>query len=106
MTNTNGIAEDVQATVRNTTDRASDKLRQVGDKASETFHKASDKVNEAVTNGFKTARQFAQTAQKYVEDSGIGDVDVREVVQREPWVSLGVAFALGYVAAQITRRMS
>jgi ElaB/YqjD/DUF883 family membrane-anchored ribosome-binding protein len=74
------MADDAQEAVRDAADQASDKVREFGDKAGETFRKASDKVNQSAKDGLKTARQFAQTAQKYVEDSGIGDVDVREIV--------------------------
>jgi len=98
------MAENVQATARDAVDRASDKVREVGDKASETFRRATDTVNQAAKDGLKTAGQFAQTAQKYVEESGLADVDVREIVRRQPWIALGVAFAAGYVAAQIMRR--
>jgi|SRR5271163_898179 ElaB/YqjD/DUF883 family membrane-anchored ribosome-binding protein len=106
MADIHRMADDAQEAVRDAADQASDKVREFGDKAGETFRKASDKVNQSAKDGLKTARQFAQTAQKYVEDSGIGDVDVREIVNREPWIALGVAFAAGFVVAQIMRRMS
>ena len=104
MTDTNGLSENAQATVRDAGEKISDKVREVGDKASETFRKANDKVNQVAKDGLKTVGQFAQTAQKYVEESGLGGVDVREIVKREPWIALGIAFAAGYVAAQIMRR--
>jgi ElaB/YqjD/DUF883 family membrane-anchored ribosome-binding protein len=104
MTDTNGMAEDAQATARDAGEKVSDKVHEVGDQARETFRKATDKVNQAAKDGLKTAGQFAQTAQKYVEESGLAGVDVREIVKREPWIALGVAFAAGYVAAQIMRR--
>ena len=106
MAETNRMADDAQAKLRETADRVSDFAHDAADQANDTIRNASDKVNEAAKNGLKTARQFAQTAQKYVESSGLGDVDVREIVQKEPWIALGVAFAVGYIAAQIVRRVS
>jgi ElaB/YqjD/DUF883 family membrane-anchored ribosome-binding protein len=106
MADTNRMAEDAQAKIRDTADWASDKAQEAADRAGDTFRKASDKVNQSARDGLKTARQFAETAQKYVEDSGLADVDVREIIRREPWVALGVAFAAGWLAAQIMRRMS
>jgi ElaB/YqjD/DUF883 family membrane-anchored ribosome-binding protein len=104
MTDTNGMAESAQAIVRDAGEKVSDKVREVGDKASETLRQATDKVKQVAQDGLKTAGDFAQTAQKYVEKSGLADMDVREIVKREPWIALGVAFAAGCVAAQIIRR--
>jgi ElaB/YqjD/DUF883 family membrane-anchored ribosome-binding protein len=106
MADTNRMAEDAQAKIRDTADWASDKAQEAADRAGDTFRKASDKVNQSARDGLKTAKQFAETAQKYVEDSGLADVDVREIIRREPWVALGVAFAAGWLTAQIMRRMS
>ena len=106
MADTHRMAEDAQASVQDAADKASEKLRDLGDKAGDTFRKASDKVNQSAKDGLKTARQFAETAQKYVENSGLAEVDVREIISREPWVALGVAFAAGWLAAQLMRRMS
>ena len=106
MADTSRMAEDAQAKLRETADRFSDMAHDAADQATETIRKASDRVNSAAKGGLKTARQFAETAQKYVEESGLGDVDVREIVKKEPWIALGVAFALGYVVARIVRRVS
>jgi ElaB/YqjD/DUF883 family membrane-anchored ribosome-binding protein len=106
MADSNRMAEDPQTKLRDTADRVSEMAHEAADHAGETIRKATDRVNDAAKDGLKTARQFAQTAQKYVEESGLADVDVREIVKREPWIALGAAFALGYVAAQIMRRVS
>ncbi len=104
MTDTNGMAEAAQATARNASEKVLEKVSEMGDKASETFRNVTDKVNQAAKDGLNTAGEFAQTAQKLVEQSGLGGVDVREIVKREPWIALGVAFAAGYITAQIIRR--
>lgn len=59
---------------------------------------AADKASQAVRDGFDTAQQF-------VKDKGV-DLDVRDFVRREPWLAIAAAFAIGYVAAQIVRRVS
>ena len=106
MAETNRMAEDAQSKLRDTTDRVTDLAHDAADQASDGIRKASEKVNQSARDGLRTAKQFAESAQKYVEQSGLGDVDVREIVKKEPWVALGVAFALGYVAAQIMRKIS
>ncbi len=59
---------------------------------------AADKASQAVKDGYEAAQQF-------VKDQGV-DFDLREFVRREPWLAIAAAFAVGYVAAQIVRRVS
>lgn len=59
---------------------------------------AADKASQAVKDGYDAAHQF-------VKDKGI-DLDLRELVRREPWLAIAAAFAVGYVVAQIVRRVS
>ncbi len=59
---------------------------------------AADKAAQAVKDGYDAAQQF-------VKDQGV-DFDLREFVRREPWLAIAAAFAVGYVAAQIVRRVS
>ncbi len=106
MADTYRMADDAQSKLRDAAERVSDKAQEMADKAGETIRKASDKVNDAAQGGLKTAKQFAEAAQQFVQESGIGDVDVREVVKREPWLALGVAFAVGFAVAQVMRRLS
>ena len=68
--------------------------------------KTADQVNRSAKDGFKAAKHFVGAAQQYVDDSGLADIDVAEIVKRDPWIALGVAFAVGYVAAQVVRRLS
>ena len=106
MADTHRMADDAQSTLRDAADRVSEKAHDMADQANETIRKAADKVNDAAKGGLKTAKQFADAAQQFVHESGIADVDVRELVQREPWLALGVAFAVGFAVAQVMRRMS
>jgi ElaB/YqjD/DUF883 family membrane-anchored ribosome-binding protein len=59
---------------------------------------AADAAGQAVKEGY-------QAAQKYVQDKGL-DVALRDFVRREPWMALAAAFAIGYVAAQVVRRVA
>jgi ElaB/YqjD/DUF883 family membrane-anchored ribosome-binding protein len=106
MVDTNRMAEDAQAKFRDVADRVSDKAEEFVDQAGDTVRKATDKVNRSAKDGLKAAKHFVGAAQQYVEDSGLAEVDVAEIVKRDPWIALGVAFAVGYVAAQIVRRLS
>ena len=106
MADTYRMADDAQSRLRDVADRVSDKAEEFADQAGETVRKAADKVNRSAKDGFKAAKNFVGAAQQYVEDSGLAEVDVAEIVRRDPWIALGVAFAVGYVAAQIVRRLS
>ena len=106
MADTHQMAEDLQAKLRDAADRSSDTAHEFADHAGETIRKAADKVNDAAKGGIKTARHLAEAAQQFVQESGIADVDLRKVVERQPWLALGVAFAVGYVAAQVVRRLT
>jgi ElaB/YqjD/DUF883 family membrane-anchored ribosome-binding protein len=59
---------------------------------------AADKASDAIKDGYDAAQQF-------VKDKAM-DLDLREFVRREPWLAIAAAFAVGYVAAQIVRRVS
>jgi ElaB/YqjD/DUF883 family membrane-anchored ribosome-binding protein len=59
---------------------------------------AADKATQAVKDSYDAAQQF-------VKDKEI-DLDLREFVRREPWIAIAAAFAVGYIAAQIVRRVS
>ena len=106
MADTYRMADDAQSQLRDAAGKVSEKAHDMADQAGETIRKAADKVNDAARGGLKTARQFADAAQQFVHESGIGEVDVREMVQREPWLAIGVAFAVGFAVAQIMRRVS
>jgi len=59
---------------------------------------AADKAGQAVKDGYDAAQQYAK-------DRGL-DLDLRELVRSEPWFAIAAAFAVGYVVAQIVRRVS
>jgi ElaB/YqjD/DUF883 family membrane-anchored ribosome-binding protein len=59
---------------------------------------AADKAGQAVKDGYDAAQQFVQDR--------VGDFDLRDFVRREPWLAIAAAFAVGYVVAQIVKRVS
>ena len=76
--------ETVNSTLRDTIDKG---------------QQAADKATQAVKEGYEAAHKF-------VADKGFDVDDVREFVRREPWLAVAAAFAIGYVAAQIVKRIS
>lgn len=81
-------------TVNSSAHSAIDQGRQAADKAGQ----AADHAGQAIKDGY-------DSAQRYVQDT-IGDFDLRELVRREPWLAIAAAFAVGYVVAQIVKRVS
>jgi hypothetical protein len=75
-------------------ERAESRVRQAIDQG----RQAADKASHTVKEGYVAAQQYA-TEQDL--DFGLGDF-----VRREPWLALAAAFVVGYVAAQIMRRVS
>ncbi|HKV54310.1 MAG TPA: hypothetical protein VJN94_06675 [Candidatus Binataceae bacterium] len=65
---------------------------------------------QAIDQGREAAEQGYETVKNYADKSAdvIGDVSASldQFVRREPWLGLVAAFAVGYLAAQIVRRMS
>jgi hypothetical protein len=67
-------------------------------------------VNKVSELGRHGAEQGYETVKEYAGKSvdAVGDLsnDLREFVRREPWIALAAAFAVGYLAARIVRRVS
>lgn len=59
---------------------------------------ATDKASQVLQDGYDAAQQYAR-------DKGL-ELDLRELVRKEPWFAIAAAFAVGYVVAQIVRRVS
>ncbi len=68
------------------------------EQAMDQGRKAAEKAGQAVKDGYKAAQQYA-------EDKGL-NFDLGDLVRREPWLALVAAFAIGYVAAAVIRRIS
>jgi len=75
------------------------------DTANSTVRQAMDQGRQAADVAGQAVKDGYEAAQKYVQDKGL-DLDLRDFVRREPWIALAAAFAIGYVAAQIVRRVA
>jgi len=90
----------MEDTAESTMNRAKEQARGVADKGRQAAEAAAEKVTDAIKNGYQAAHQFA-------EDRRLFEVEgMRDFVRNEPWLALGAAFAIGYVAARIMRRAS
>ncbi len=75
------------------------------DTANSTVRTAMDQGRQAADKASQVIKDGYEAAQQYVKDKGI-ELDLREIVRREPWLAIAAAFAVGYVVAQIVRRVS
>lgn len=75
------------------------------DTANSTVRTAMDQGRQAADKAGKVIQDGYESAQQYVKDQGF-ELDLREMVRREPWFAIAAAFAVGYVVAQIVRRVS
>jgi ElaB/YqjD/DUF883 family membrane-anchored ribosome-binding protein len=60
--------------------------------------KTAEKAGQVLKDGYKAAQQYA-------EDKGL-NLNLGDLVRREPWLAVAAAFAIGYVAAAAIRRVS
>jgi len=75
------------------------------DTANSSVRTAMDQGRQAADKASKVIQDGYESAQQYVKDQGF-EFDLREMVRREPWFAIAAAFAVGYVVAQIVRRVS
>jgi ElaB/YqjD/DUF883 family membrane-anchored ribosome-binding protein len=75
------------------------------DVANSTVRQAMDQGRQAAETASQAIKDGYDSAQQYVQERGL-DFDLRDFVRREPWIAIAAAFAVGYVAAQIIRRVS
>ncbi len=75
------------------------------DTAKSSPHSAIDEGRQAADKAADAVKDAYDAAQQYVQDR-VGDFDLREFVRREPWLAIAAAFAVGYVVAQIVKRVS
>jgi ElaB/YqjD/DUF883 family membrane-anchored ribosome-binding protein len=75
------------------------------DVANSTVRQAVDQGRQAAEIASQTVKNSYQAAQQYAQEKGL-NFDLRDFVRREPWIAIAGAFAIGYVAAQIVRRVS
>jgi ElaB/YqjD/DUF883 family membrane-anchored ribosome-binding protein len=75
------------------------------DVAKSTVQQATDQGRNVAEKAGQSVKDGYEAVQQYAEDNGLS-LDVGDFVRREPWLAITAAFAIGYVAAQIIRRVS
>jgi ElaB/YqjD/DUF883 family membrane-anchored ribosome-binding protein len=73
--------------------------------ADSSVRRAMDEGRQAADNASHAVKDGYDTAQQYIKDKAV-DLDLTGFVRREPWLAIAAAFTIGYVAAQIVRRVS
>jgi ElaB/YqjD/DUF883 family membrane-anchored ribosome-binding protein len=73
--------------------------------ANSSVHGAIDQGRQAADKASQAVKDSYDAAQRFVQDQ-VGDFDLRDFVQREPWIAIAAAFAVGYVVAKIVKRVS
>jgi hypothetical protein len=72
--------------------------------AGAAMRQAAEQGRAAAAKASQTVKEGYEAMQQYAEDKGL-DFDLQGFVQREPWLALAAAFAVGYTVAQIMRRV-
>jgi hypothetical protein len=72
--------------------------------AGPAMREAAEQGRAAAAEAGQTVKEGYEAVQQYAEDKGL-DFDLQGFVQREPWLALAAAFAVGYTVAQIMRRV-
>jgi len=80
-----------------------DAARQYADTARDYANKSYDAARDYASQGYDAAREYASTG---VDVAGRMGDNVTEFVRNEPWIAVAAAFAVGYVAARLLRRLS
>jgi len=75
----------------------------VTDKAYEQAAKGMDAARDYANKGYDAAREYANAG---VDVAARISDNLTEFVRKEPWIAIAGAFAVGYLAARIMRRLS
>jgi hypothetical protein len=73
--------------------------------AGSTMRQAAEQGRAAAAKASQTVKEGYEAVQQYAEGKGLDFEDLQGFVQREPWLALAAAFAVGYTVAQIMRRV-
>jgi ElaB/YqjD/DUF883 family membrane-anchored ribosome-binding protein len=65
--------------------------------------KGADAARDYVNKGYDAAREYANAG---VDVAARMSDNLTEFVRNEPWIAIAAAFAVGYVAARLLRRLS
>ncbi|MGA2410377.1 MAG: hypothetical protein ABSG46_08335 [Candidatus Binataceae bacterium] len=82
---------------------AAGSLKNAAADAADSIEAVKELGKKAAAEGYQNAREYAGRGMDYV--GGFSE-DVADFVTREPWMAIAGAFVIGYVAAQVFRRVS
>ena len=71
--------------------------------AREHANRGYDAAREYANQGYDAAREYANAG---IDVAARMSENLTEFVRNEPWIAMAAAFAVGYVAARIMRRLS
>jgi ElaB/YqjD/DUF883 family membrane-anchored ribosome-binding protein len=75
-----------------------DVANSTGQQTLDQARKTAEKAGQVLKDGYNAAQQYA-------EDKGL-NLNLGDLVRREPWLAVAAAFAIGYFAAVAIRRVS
>jgi ElaB/YqjD/DUF883 family membrane-anchored ribosome-binding protein len=94
--NTMNMAKDAASSARETAGQGYDAAR-------EYANKGYDTARDYAGKGYDSAREYANTG---MDVAARVAEDMRDFVRREPWIAIAAAFAVGYLAARLLRKLS
>ena len=75
------------------------------DVANSTGQQTLDQARKSAEKAGRLLKDGYNAAQQYAEDKGL-NLNLGDLVRREPWLAVAAAFAIGYFAAAAIRRVS
>jgi ElaB/YqjD/DUF883 family membrane-anchored ribosome-binding protein len=93
----------VDRNVTDTAQNAADAAQAASDATREYANKGYNAARDYANKGYDAAREYASTGMDVA--GRVGD-NLTEFVRNEPWIAVVAAFAVGYVAARMVRRLS
>ncbi|MBV8054919.1 MAG: hypothetical protein JO071_06730 [Deltaproteobacteria bacterium] len=93
----------VEKNISDTAQNAAASVQRAADTAQSYAAKGADVAREYADKGYDAAREYTNAGMDVA--ARMSD-NLTEFVRNEPWIAVVAAFAIGYVAARIMRRMS
>ena len=87
-----------------TANEAIERGRSAMDKGREIMGESYEAVQQAAEKGRDAMKGGVEAVQKFATETSMDDI--RDFVRNEPWAAMAVAFGVGYLVAQIFRRVA
>jgi len=87
-----------------TANEAIERGRSAIDKGREMMGESYEAVQQAAGKGREAIQGGVEAVQKFASETTMDDL--REFVRNEPWAAMAVAFGIGYLFAQVFRRVA